>query len=169
MGTQDEQYDRLKRMSYTRRDEQGRIVHGFGVPLQGRTEVRYRRCQNCTHFVTDDQFLAAVDQRMVADGNAKRLAGASENEIQAYVDKMRRVLLSTPGIWGECQKRIARKDRQAGDHFTHFEYLCETWSGAFGQTFGPEHGPVDKLPEELLDDRGEKLPEPASDEEDGDE
>jgi hypothetical protein len=158
MGTQDELYDRIKGMSYARQDEQGREVRGFGVPLPGRTEVRHRRCQNCQHFATDDAFMSEVDRRMVADGNAKRLVGATEGEVQAYVDKMRRVLLETPGVWGACQKRIARRDPQAADHFTHFEYLCDTWTGAFGQVFGPEVGPVDKLPEELLDDRGEALP-----------
>jgi hypothetical protein len=71
---------------------------------------------------------------------------------------MREVILDNRGDVGYCVKRLIRADDQAADDFTTNGYLCDQWTGQFGLRFGPEEGPIDKLPEELLDDQGETLP-----------
>ncbi len=156
--------------AYTeRRGPAGKVV-GLDLGLSsGRVVERRRRCGNCQWFDTEEAFEMHFQRCLVRDGKVLRDRGATQPVIKAQADRLRKVILEKKGEVGFCQKRLVRADDQAADDFTTAGYLCEQWSGAFGMRFGPEEGPVDKLPDELLDDIGEENPPRPGEEEPGDE
>lgn len=155
---------------FTRTDEAGRQVVGLDLGLQGRHMSRLRRCQNCSHWDTDEAFDAHFNACAVKDGKVLRDQGATSEAISRHGRKLRLAILEKRGLVGYCTARIVRGDDAAGADFTSAGYLCDTWSGAHGIRFGPELGPIDKLPAEILDDLGEPPPvqetAPATDSED---
>jgi len=159
-------FDRKVRgKTYKRRDEAGNEVSGLNLGAPGRLKERRRRCQNCQWFDVETNFEAHVNACTIRDANILRGKGASHGVVAAHTAKIRRTIQENRGLVGYCMKRIVRRDRAAGDDFTSAGYLCDQWSGAYGLKFGPADGPVDKLPEELLDDMGESLPATPREEE----
>lgn len=143
---------------YKRRDEAGREVVGLDLGLRGRHIERRRRCQNCMWFDTEEAFDAHFQACVMRDAKILRDRGATGPVVAAQGRKLEQAILHKRGMVGYCTKRIVRGDDAARDDFTSAGYLCDTWSGAHGLRFGREEGPIDKLPAEILDDRGEALP-----------
>lgn len=159
------EFKRSQRGKITTREEDGRVVPGLDLGLAGRQVVRKRRCQNCSHFDTEEHFDSAFNACMLRDGGILRARGATEAVVQAHIAKMRKAILGRRGWVGHCLIRMLRTDKQAADDFTAAGYLCDSWSGAHGLTFPREEGPPDKLPDEILDDRGESQPARPGEEE----
>jgi hypothetical protein len=145
---------KIEEKAYKRKGDLGDVL-GLDLGLRGRIETRNQRCQNCQWFDVDLSFDAHFHTCLMRDGRILRDRGATQPVIDAQAVKLRQVILGNRGEVGYCLKRIIRKDPQAGDDFTCAGYLCDQWSGAYGTRF---EGAVSKLPDEVLDDMGEKNP-----------
>jgi hypothetical protein len=150
---------------YERPGPHGRVL-GLDMGLKGRQIERRRRCGNCQWYDMGEAFEAHYHNCTMRDGRLLRDRGATHRVVEAQANKMREVILDNrdKGDVGYCTKRLIRKDDQAADDFTSAGYLCDQWTGQYGLRFGPEEGPIDKLPDEIVDDFGETQP-PRPDEE----